>query len=827
MQELSFMEIGKRVVDILLSLVGMAILVPLIPIIGLLIKLDSRGPVFYLADRVGKGMKPFKMYKFRTMLETPVRVGESVSPQFDPRVTTFGRFLRRTKMNELPQFLNVFKGDMTFVGPRPEAPDLAALYPEEAKRVFSIKPGLVGPATIFGRNEEEVYPPGVDAKKYYIEHILPAKNKIDLEYLENPSFFKDLKYILLGAKETLIGALDKRHIRDNRSQIYLLLSDIFWAACSYMLAYAASLYVWNTEIRFLHPFWTFPLMILIRLACNIYFHLYNSLIRYISYHDILNVLKGVTSGSFLLVLIDSLTGRVNYSGRILVIDWACLIFFLSISRLILRIYWDATHRKNDERQKRRILIYGVCDEGNLACRALTSENYSPFQVIGFIDDEPAKYGKFINGKKVLGTTHHIKTLAKLYQVEEILVANPDIRSDRLQEVMAICLEAGIRCRLFNSLEDFASKDSYWTATREMNAADVLPLARITADHSEVERILRNKTVLINGPSGAFGLELCRKILQHGCQKLIILDRYESYLNEMVAALLNRFPQDSLLPFLIQADQEDNLEEVFRTHQPSVVIHAGMRKYEPFLGVDLGDLGQTNYFRTFHLAKLAANSRCEIFIVITSLLAKQNTHPIVNSLRIAELSLGYFFSDTHTRFIIDRLCDIVENRGGIVSTLETQLQNRKAVVLPYPEAQARLISKDSAAEFILMSLTEAEGSSFSKSIFNCDPGPPIPLMEVTKRISNLYGLKPGPDFEIKYARKSVDEPIISSHKDAPHSEIPPADYDYDLDAISADKVKSLFKDFVLLGNPKISLQDRRARTRELIKLIGPDTLIIQT
>jgi hypothetical protein len=101
------------------------------------------------------------------------------------------------------------------------------------------------------------------------------------------------------------------------------------------------------------------------------------------------------------------------------------------------------------------------------------------------------------------------------------------------------------------------------------------------------------------------------------------------------------------------------------------------------------------------------------------------------------------------------------------------------------------------------------------------------MEVTKRISNLYGLKPGPDFEIKYARKSVDEPIISSHKDAPHSEIPPADYDYDLDAISADKVKSLFKDFVLLGNPKISLQDRRARTRELIKLIGPDTLIIQT
>lgn len=168
----------KKLLDIFLSLIGILFLIPLVPIIGLLIKLDSRGPMFYLAPRIGKDMKPFKMFKFRTMLETQIKVGESVSPQYDPRVTTIGRFLRRTKFNELPQFINILKGDMTFVGPRPEAPDLAELYPQEAKRVFSVKPGLVGPATILGRNEEEVYPPGVDAKSYYIEHILPRKIKL-------------------------------------------------------------------------------------------------------------------------------------------------------------------------------------------------------------------------------------------------------------------------------------------------------------------------------------------------------------------------------------------------------------------------------------------------------------------------------------------------------------------------------------------------------------------------------------------------------------------------------------------------------------------------
>jgi FlaA1/EpsC-like NDP-sugar epimerase/lipopolysaccharide/colanic/teichoic acid biosynthesis glycosyltransferase len=813
----------KRLIDIFLSLLGMLFLIPLVPIIGLLIKLDSRGPVLYLAPRVGKDMKPFKMFKFRTMLETQIKVGESVSPQYDPRVTTIGRFLRRTKMNELPQFLNVLKGEMTFVGPRPEAPDLAELYPEEAKRVFSVKPGLVGPATILGRNEEEGYPPGVDVKSYYIEHILPPKNKKDLEYIDNPSIFKDILYILRGVRETLVGALSKRHIRDNRTQIYLLLSDIFLMACSYLIACAASLRIWNLEVSFLHAVWSLPLVILIRLACNIYFRMYNSLIRYISYHDIFNVLKGVTCGSFFLVLIDSLTGWTKYFGLILVIDWACLIFFLSAFRLILRFYWDETHRRNDERQRRRILIYGVCDEGNLACRALTSEKYWPFQVIGFIDDSPTKYGKIISGKKVLGSRHDIKALAKLYIVEEILVANSGINSDKLEEIIAICHEAGLRCRVFNSLEDFASKDSYMPPTREMNAADVLPLRRIYADHTEVERILHNKTVLINGPTGALGLELCRKILQLGCRKLIIIDRYESYLNELMAALVNRFSQDSIVPFLIDAGREEKVEGVFRIYQPSLVIHAGLRKYEPFLGVDLGDLGQTNYFRTFNLAKVAANFRCEIFLVISSLLAKQNGHPITDSLRIAEVSLEHFFSDTHTRFIIARLCDIAENRGGIVSILETRIRNRESVVLPYAEAQASIISKDSGAEFILMSLTEAQRSSFTKKIFSCDPGPPMPLMEVTRRISNLYGLKPGSDFEVKYAEKLAEGRLDSSQKEAPHKEISSLDSEFEKEGpgMSRDKVKSLFKDFVLLDNQKIALQDWTGKTRELMKLCGPD------
>jgi lipopolysaccharide/colanic/teichoic acid biosynthesis glycosyltransferase len=194
-----------RTFDVVLSLIGLVIAAPVSAALAVLIKLDSRGPVFFATPRVGKNMKLFPMYKFRTMLESSVKIDQSVCPQYDPRVTTIGRLLRRTKLNELPQLLNVLKGEMSFVGPRPEAPDLAGMYPEEAKRVFSVKPGLVGPVVISslkggvsGRNEEELYPPGVDPKRYYIEHILPEKVKIDLYYLSKQPVGTYIK-VIVGA----------------------------------------------------------------------------------------------------------------------------------------------------------------------------------------------------------------------------------------------------------------------------------------------------------------------------------------------------------------------------------------------------------------------------------------------------------------------------------------------------------------------------------------------------------------------------------------------------------------------------------------------------
>ena len=156
-------------------------------------KVSSPGPVFHRGERIGRGGKPFTLYKFRSM-----RVGDSgpaITRAGDPRVTPVGRFLRRTKLDELPQLLNIVSGDMSLVGPRPEAPRYVELYDDEQRRILSVRPGITSPASLVYRSEEEQLV-GADWERLYVEAIMPAKLRIDLEYLDRRTLASDLRIIV-------------------------------------------------------------------------------------------------------------------------------------------------------------------------------------------------------------------------------------------------------------------------------------------------------------------------------------------------------------------------------------------------------------------------------------------------------------------------------------------------------------------------------------------------------------------------------------------------------------------------------------------------------
>jgi len=194
-----------RLFDVISAMIGLAVLSPILGIIGLLIKLEDDGPVFYRGERVGRGGKMFKIYKFRTLVIDAERLGGSSTADDDPRITKIGRRLRKYKLDELPQLINVLKGEMSIVGPRPEIKCYTDLYTEEERAILSVRPGITDWASIWNPDEGAILAGSEDPDRVYMEQIRPEKVRLQLKYVRERSFMNDLKIIL----QTFITILKK------------------------------------------------------------------------------------------------------------------------------------------------------------------------------------------------------------------------------------------------------------------------------------------------------------------------------------------------------------------------------------------------------------------------------------------------------------------------------------------------------------------------------------------------------------------------------------------------------------------------------------------
>lgn len=186
----------KRLFDLLASLFGIVLFSPLIVVVALLIKLGSKGPVFYQGLRIGRNEKPFRMLKFRSMIVDAQKSGVTSTSDDDDRITKTGKWIRKYKFDEIPQLFNVFVGNMSFVGPRPQVPWAVKTYTDEERKVLlSVRPGITDLASIKFHNEGEILKGSTDPDKDYMEKIHPEKVRLGMEYVKNISLLNDLKIV--------------------------------------------------------------------------------------------------------------------------------------------------------------------------------------------------------------------------------------------------------------------------------------------------------------------------------------------------------------------------------------------------------------------------------------------------------------------------------------------------------------------------------------------------------------------------------------------------------------------------------------------------------
>lgn len=187
---------AKRMFDILLSLFGLTLFSPVLAVIALQVKGEDGGPVFYRGVRVGRYGSPFKIFKFRTMVVGADRLGGPSTADDDPRITRIGKLIRKYKLDELPQLMNIFKGEMSLVGPRPEVQHYVDMFTEEEKAILSVRPGITDWASLWNPDEGKILAGSPDPEKTYMEKIRPTKLNLQLKYVRERSFWVDLKIIM-------------------------------------------------------------------------------------------------------------------------------------------------------------------------------------------------------------------------------------------------------------------------------------------------------------------------------------------------------------------------------------------------------------------------------------------------------------------------------------------------------------------------------------------------------------------------------------------------------------------------------------------------------
>lgn len=189
-------SIIKRIFDFFAALIGIIILSPILLIVSIAIKMDSTGDILFLQKRVGKDGKEFNIYKFRTMVTDAEKLGKQITVGKDSRITKVGAFLRKYKIDELPQLFNVLKGDMSLVGPRPEVPKYVELYNEEQRKVLSVRPGITDLASLKYSDENDILGKVENPEEYYINVIMKDKLTLNLEYIEKSNLFFDISLVI-------------------------------------------------------------------------------------------------------------------------------------------------------------------------------------------------------------------------------------------------------------------------------------------------------------------------------------------------------------------------------------------------------------------------------------------------------------------------------------------------------------------------------------------------------------------------------------------------------------------------------------------------------
>ena len=754
----------KRTFDVFMALVALMLLFPVLAIVAILVKLDSQGPILFKQTRFGLGFRPFTLLKFRTMVQGAEKQGGPLTVGADSRITRVGAVLRQLKLDELLQLWNIVKGDMSFVGPRPEVPHYVEMFREDYREVLTVRPGLTDLASLKYLDEQSILAGSDNPEKEYVEHILPDKVRLAKSYVSQSSFFYDLFLIgetllrLVGIKkvfDTLTGESEKP--ADVNGHSATLSQNGFvtkWRRPIVVLIHVALIIAANYGAFWLkfdgmipehhiHLFQTMlPFLLVVRTLTFIPFRLYQGLWKYTSLWDLRNIIGATAVSSLAFYLLVTIGfGRFDYPLSVMLIDSLLLLVMLGGIRLTRRIFRGILKGGRGK----RVLVIGAGDAGEMIIRDMLRRPETEYSPIGLVDDDQRKIGQRIHGIPVVGSSQNLTNLMEQYHPEEVLLAIPRADSSVRRQIVQAIEGWNVPIKTLPSVQELLECKVGVTQIRPLAIEDLLGRDPVPMKSEFVRELIHGKRVMVTGAGGSIGSELCRQIISLNPQELVLYERYENSLHSIQTELLNLVGAPPIYAVVGDVTDRNRLDEIMEKHRPELLFHAAAHKHVPLMELNAGEAIKNNVLGTQAVAKAADRFGVQRFVLISTDKAVNPTSVMGATKRVAELVIQHIAQQSKTCFTVVRFGNVLGSNGSVVPAFKAQIQSGGPVTVTHPEMRRYFMLIPEAVHLVLQAATLGEQGT----IYVLEMGEQVKVLDLARNLIRLSGFIPEVEIPITF------------------------------------------------------------------------------
>lgn len=488
-----------------------------------------------------------------------------------------------------------------------------------------------------------------------------------------------------------------------------------------------------------------PIGIVVTLIVFYLFRLYHSLWAYAGMSELQNIvmasfISAGIQGIFMVAMARRVPASYYFFNAFL------LLGFTFVSRFSYRFARETRRRKRNSKNSIAVMIVGAGDAGNTLIKEIRSSYFSTMNIKCIIDDDPNKWGRYIQGIRVAGGRDSIVENAALHGIDEIIIAIPSAPRRLIKEIVEIGGQTSCKLRTLPGIYQLVNGEVAVSKLRDVDVEDLLGREPIKVDIESILGYVKDKKVLVTGGGGSIGSELCRQVAAHRPKRLIIVDIYENNAYDIQQELKHDYPELNLTVLIASVRNTNRINAIMETYQPDIVYHAAAHKHVPLMEDSPNEAVKNNVFGTWKTAYAAAMNGVGKFVLISTDKAVNPTNIMGATKRICEMIIQTFNKNfEHTEFVAVRFGNVLGSNGSVIPLFKKQIEAGGPVTVTHPDIIRYFMTIPEAVSLVLQAGAYAKGGE----IFVLDMGEPVKILDLAKNLIRLSGYKVDDDIKIEF------------------------------------------------------------------------------